>query len=179
MYYRWTPAVMSVFSVLCRFAGEPLSRRDIAKHAGVSPMSASNGVTMLASEGLVTIVRIKTTDQVALDLSNHRAVALKRAENLTRIALSGLVEACERTAPGSTIILFGSYSFGEDISTSDIDVAIIGRSSVDFDGSRFETELFRPVHVSAFESWMHIDTHLRNSILSGIVLSGRVTLETP
>ena len=173
----WTPSCMLVFSVLCRFAGVPLSKRDIAKHAGVSPMSASNAVRMLESEGLVTVVRVKTVDQVVIDLSDHRAVAIKRAENLKRIALSGLVERIEEAAPESTIVLFGSYSFGEDVSNSDIDIALVGRSSVDLDLSRFESELFRTIHVSAFQSWSHIDTHLRNSILSGIVLSGRVMLE--
>jgi predicted nucleotidyltransferase len=174
----WSPSYTRVFAVLSRYAGEVLSKRDIAKRAGIAPMSVSNAVRVLEEEGRVTVSRFKTIDRVSLDLSDERTVGVKRAENLKRIILSGLVEELERSAPHTTIILFGSYSFGEDVSTSDIDIAIIGRSSVDPSLERFEQELFRAIHVSAFESWDDIDPYLKNSILSGIVLSGRVMSET-
>ena len=77
---------------------------------------------------------------------------------------------------GSTIILFGSYSRGEDTVNSDIDIAIIGRKEKDVNLKRFEKILERKITINFYSSFKSIHTHLKENIFNGIVLAGGVEL---
>ncbi|MBI2045750.1 nucleotidyltransferase domain-containing protein [Candidatus Pacearchaeota archaeon] len=74
------------------------------------------------------------------------------------------------------IILFGSYSRGEDTKTSDIDLAVIGRKDKILDLYEFEASLNRKINVNFYESWKKIHIHLKNNLLDGIIFSGAVDL---
>ena len=96
---------------------------------------------------------------------------------------SGIVEYLSETFPGCAVVLFGSYSFGEDVwintdkgHKSDIDIAIIGTKDKETDLTKFEKFLERPVTVNFYKSFNIIHDNLRNNILSGISLNGRVEL---
>ena len=98
---------------------------------------------------------------------------MKRAENLKLLHESGLVEYLTEKFPGGTIILFGSYAFGEDTPGSDIDIAIIGCSGKALDLTRFEKFLERAIVVQHY-NLSEIDRNLRSNILNGITLHGMV-----
>ena len=67
---------------------------------------------------------IEAVDLIFKD--EQKTIELKRAENLKLISESGLVDFLENEFPGCSIILFGSYSRGDDTTNSDIDIAVIG-----------------------------------------------------
>jgi predicted nucleotidyltransferase len=84
------------------------------------------------------------------------------------------------------IILFGSFRKGEDISTSDIDIAIekddakgyttshleeIASKNLRKDVLRFQEDIGRKIQIHLFNR-KNIDLNLFNSIANGIVLSG-------
>ncbi len=58
--------------------------------------------------------------------NDNAVIDLKRVENLKMIYESGIVEELSERFLGGVIILFVSYSYGEDIVRSDIDIAVIG-----------------------------------------------------
>jgi predicted nucleotidyltransferase len=102
---------------------------------------------------------------------------LKRANNLERIYLSKLSSFLYDFFPGTTIILFGSYSRGEDSESSDIDISIIGVSEKEINLSKFQKEMERNISLHFYHSFKDIkDENLKNNILNGIVLSGSVKL---
>ena len=78
--------------------------------------------------------------------------------------------------PGSTIILFGSYSKGDDTTSSDIDIAIIGVKEKENDLAKFNKILERTITINFYSSFKSIHKNLLDNILTGILLSGGVEL---
>jgi predicted nucleotidyltransferase len=82
----------------------------------------------------------------------------------------------EENLTGGTIILFGSYAKGEDIKTSDIDIAVIERKKKQLNLEKFEFILNREINIQFYDSWRNIHKYLKNNILNGIVIAGSVDL---
>jgi predicted nucleotidyltransferase len=86
-----------------------------------------------------------------------------------------LTEHIEKTAVNPLIILFGSLSKGEATSLSDIDIAVIG-SKKEINIKEFEKELRREIQIFYFESFNRINEELKNNILNGNILTGRIKI---
>ena len=97
-------------------------------------------------------------------------------ENLKNLYTSGLSDYLEKELAGSTVILFGSYSKGEDTNTSDIDIAVIERKDKMLELEKYEKILNRKINVNFYDSWKKIHENLKNNILNGIILHGGVEL---
>ncbi len=173
---RWTMLQARVFSLLCLRAGEKLSQREIANLLKVSPTAIANSIKKLRDSNLVKVEKTKTINFVSFNRDERKAVELKRAENLKIIYVSGLSDYLERELAGGTIILFGSYSLGEDTNASDIDLAVIERKDKALHLEEYEKILNRKINANFYSSWKGINPHLRNNILNGILLHGSVEL---
>lgn len=181
---KWTRLQAEIFRLLCIKAGASLNLREIARSLEKSPTAVSNALKDLEKEEIVKVKKDRNINLLSIGLNrdNRRVMQLKRAENLKLIYESGLADFLEEKFPGCTIILFGSYSKGDDIwreiesERSDIDIAIIGSKRKDIDLTKFDKLLERTVFLHFYESWNKIDRHLRNNILNGIVLIGGVEL---
>ena len=97
-------------------------------------------------------------------------------ENLRNIYESGLARTLAERFPGATIILFGSYSFGEDTTESDVDITVIGYNPKRIDLQDIETILERKIHLNFFKTIGDIEKNLKENILNGMILSGGITL---
>ncbi len=173
---KWTQLEQETFSLLCTRAGEKLSQRDIAKALHVSPTAVANSLKKLKKNSLVKVEKTKTINFISLNREEHWVMQLKRAENLKHIYLSGVLPYLEEQLPGGTLILFGSYSRGDDTITSDIDLAVIGRKDKLLHLEPYEKILARQININFYDSWKEIDIHLKNNLLNGIVLTGSVDL---
>lgn len=173
---KWTRLSAEIFSLLCRKAGEKLSQREIAKILKVSPTAVANSVKNLKIDNLIRLEKTKTINFIFFNGNERKAVELKRVENLQNIYLSGLSDYLEKELAGGTIILFGSYSKGEDTNTSDIDLAVIERKDKMLELEKYEDILNRKINVNFYKSWANIPQHLKNNILNGILLHGSVEL---
>lgn len=173
---KFTKLESELFSLLCSRAGEKLSQREIAKILKASPTAVSKLLKNLQEKNLAKIEKIKTINFTSLNRDEPKAIELKRVENLKIIYLSGLADYLEEKLAGSTIILFGSFSRGEDAKNSDIDIAVIGRKDKILKLEQYENRLNRKINVGFYDSWKSIHKHLKNSILNGILLHGSVEL---
>ncbi len=173
---NFTTLEQEVFSLLCLKSGEKMSQRDIAKALRVSPTAVANSLEKLRAENLVRIEKTKTINFICLNGTDKRTTELKRVENLKNIYVSGLSDYLENQLPGGTIILFGSYSRGEDTTTSDIDVAVIERKEKILELEKYEKILNRKINVNFYTSWKDINKNLKNNILNGILFHGGVEL---
>lgn len=174
---KWTRLQTEIFRFLCVKTGIKFNAREIAKELKVSPTAISNALPEVEKESLVRVERLKNMNLLLIEFNreNQKAIDLKRVENLRMIYQSGIVEFLEDSFPGCAIILFGSYSRGEDIFSSDIDIGIIGTKGKEIDLSKFCRILEREVIINFYVSW-DIDKNLRNNILNGIVLNGGISL---
>ena len=173
---KWTILEQEIFSLLCIKAGEKLSQREAAKILNVSPTAVSNSTKKLKDSNLIKIEKTKTINFISFNRDEQKAIDLKRAENLKNIYLSGLSDYLEKELAGATVILFGSYSNGEDTNTSDIDIAVIERKDKTIDLEKYEKILNRRININFYDSWKKIHENLKNNILNGILLHGGVEL---
>ncbi|MBI2135854.1 nucleotidyltransferase domain-containing protein [Candidatus Woesearchaeota archaeon] len=73
--------------------------------------------------------------------------------------------------PGCAVILFGSYSRGEDIEGSDIDIAILTNKKLELNLERYNKKLER--HINIHEILVEkISAEFKANLWNGIVLEG-------
>ena len=177
---KWTRLQSEIIRFLCIKAGQSFNLRDIARTLKVSPTAVSNALKGL--EEFVSVKKSKTINLMSIELNrdNKKTIEFKRTENLRLIYTSKLSDFLYDEFPGCTIILFGSYSRGEDVlnqeNPSDIDIAIIGSKEKKIDMSKFDRLLEKTINLNFYRSWKDIHKNLKDSILSGIILNGGVEL---
>jgi len=182
---KFTRLQNEIFRLLSIKAGMTLNQRDIAKILKVSPTAVSKSLPLLEKEDLIKIKRLNKINLLSIEFNrdNQKAIYIKRAENIKLIYESEIMNHLNDNFPGCTIILFGSYSRGEDSITadfeghkSDIDIAIVGTKGKEIVLTKFEKLLEREININFYESWKIIDKHLKNNILNGVLFSGGVEL---
>lgn len=158
--------------------GIRVNQRNIAKALKVSPTAVAKSLKDLEKNKLIKVKKDPLMNLVLIELNreNKKAIDLKRVENLKMIYESGIVDFLEGEFPGTVIILFGSYSYGEDTIKSDIDFAVIGVKEKIIDLKKYEKFFEREININAYVNLKDINKDLRNNILNGIVLVGRVDL---
>lgn len=166
-------------------AGASFNARGLARPLERTQAGIIKALPKLAKEDLVKIKKDKNSGRWSIELNrdNSKAIALKRAENLKMIYESGLVDFLEEKFPGTTIILFGSYSRGDDVWTneteehkSDIDIAVIGTKEKETALTKFDKLLERTIIINFYSSFKEIHKHLKDNILNGVLLAGSVDL---
>ncbi len=182
---KWTGLQEQIFRFLCIHSGEEFNLRKIAGILNVSPTAVSNSVPFLSKEGLIVIEKSKTMNLVLIKFNreSEKAVNLKRVFNLMNFYESGIKNYLEENFSGSTVLLFGSYSKGEDVyfgkedeKNSDLDIAVIGAKEKKIELSKFEKFLEREIVINFYPSLNGIHKNLRNNILNGILISGGIEL---
>ena len=159
-------------------AGTPLNQRSIARALGVSQPAVMKAVPGMDKQRLLSMKQDKESKRWSIELNREddRAMQLKKVDNLKQIYESGLFDMLEHEFAGATIILFGSYSRGEDTNSSDIDIAIVGRREKDVKLEYFERMLDRRITLSFYGSFGRIHKNLRENLFNGIILAGGVEL---
>lgn len=157
-------------------AGISLNARSMAKFLEVSQPAISKSLPLLEKESFIKVSKDKSSKRLSIELNrdDHRVVWLKRADNIKQVYESGLGNFIYEVFPEATVILFGSYAFGEDTVNSDIDLAVIGSKEKEVDLSKFEKILERPIIINYYKSFKSIENHLLNNILNGITLKGAI-----
>ena len=159
-------------------AGTNLNQRQIANLLEVTPPAVMKAIPKLEDAGFVKVEQDKESRRWSIELNReyHKVMQLKRADNIRQIYESGLAELLEKEFAGASIILFGSYSRGEDIINSDIDLAIVGRKDKNKDVTKYEKCLERKININFYDSFRNIHKHLKENLCNGIMLTGGVEL---
>jgi len=175
---KWTRLQAEIFRFLCIKAGQNFNLRGIAEHLNVSPTAVSNALPELEKENLISVEKSETMNLMSIKFNrdNKKAIELKRTENIKLIYESGLVDFLEEKFPGCTIILFGSYSYGDDTTTSDIDIAIVGGKEKKIELDNYEKQLERKININFYDSFNEINKNLKSNLFNGVILVGRIAL---
>lgn len=175
---KFTRLQNEIFRFLCIKSDKSFSQNSISRHLDVSPTAISKSIKLLLDYKLI-LKREEDNiklNKIKLNRDNSFVLELKRVENLKQIYESKLVEDLERKFPGSTIILFGSYSRGEDRYNSDIDIAVIYSKKKQIDLKSFEKKLERNININFYDNLKEINNELKSNILNGITLRGGISL---
>ena len=93
--------------------------------------------------------------------------------NIKQIYDSGLRDYLINEYSNPVIILFGSFSKGEDIENSDIDLYLGMLSKKEIKLEKFEKILKRKIQIFRYSNLKQINNiHLANNIINGIIFNG-------
>jgi predicted nucleotidyltransferase len=99
---------------------------------------------------------------------------LKRVHNLEQIYESGLIDYLnELYRHPQAIVLFGSYSRGEDTERSDTDIAILTDKHLQPTMATFEKKIGRPISIHEVDT-SRVSEEFKNSLCNGVVLEGAI-----
>ena len=176
MLYSET-ARQRVINVLMKYPELEFSLSDLAKEAGVAKANIGDILEDFCNRGLITIEKLSRIWRIKANQKDENFVRIKIVHNMNNIYQSGLVEFLnEGYKNPKAIVLFGSYRNGEDISGSDIDIAI-ERDTGEYttirleELSELEKLLGRKIQIHLFNR-KKIDSSIFNNMANGIVLSG-------
>jgi predicted nucleotidyltransferase len=147
--------------------------RELARLTKLNPNTVINVIKALEKEGIVKKKRKKHIVEILLDLENKKTVWKKRIFNIAQIYNSGIVEFLVGKYSPASISLIGSYSRGEDIEKSDIDIVVIAQKKETADIKKFEKILNKSIHL-LLVSREKMSEEFFNNLINGIVLYGAV-----
>ena len=158
------------------FFDNPTSKlrvRQIEKKLNLSMPSVLRYSDELVKEKILKIEKISGVTFFSANRMSKKFLFEKQLYNLKKMNESDLIDYLKKELSNPLIIVFGSYSKGEDIEKSDIDLYIETPSKKKVDLKKFEKILKRDIQLFVFQSIKKINNvHLRNNIINGIVLNG-------
>lgn len=170
--------IQKVAEVLLKFPEKEFSLSGLAKEAGVAKANMGNILDGLGKIGFVEIAKLTKIWRIKANQSGWNFVKSKIIYNLNFIYQSGLIEFLnEYYKNPKAIVLFGSFRRGEDISTSDIDIATETDEIDEYEVvslrelADFEKAAGRKIQIHLFNR-KKVDINVFNNIANGVVLSG-------
>ena len=151
--------------------------KEISVECGLAHTSVKCYLETLKKESIIKESSEKRGERTfplySANLSSDSYKRQKTINNIIRILDSGLIRhITDKTVPNS-IILFGSYSRGEDTEDSDIDLFVEAKNQ-DLDVREFEGMLDRRIQIHFKEDISMYPKELKNSIINGFTLFGSI-----
>ncbi len=161
-----------VLNLIFKYDGPSSYPREIARTLNLSMSVILSAVKKLEKEKLIKVTRLKAFHSIVPNYDNLHFFHLKRVFNLEQLYESGLIEAISKSCGHpQAIILFGSYSRGEDNNLSDIDIAVIQGTEKNLDFSKYEKQLERKISLH-FVDLKKASQEFKSNLYNGIVLEG-------
>jgi len=150
--------------------------REIARQTSLHPNTVLTQVNALVKEGLLVKRVTRAVVEVSVNRDHLVFTRLKRLSNLRKIYLSGIVDEIDKEygAP-EAIILFGSYSRGEDTKRSDVDIAVLTKRELKHRWDAYRSVFQRDIQVHEINMDKVGKPFIMN-LANGIVLKGYLTV---
>jgi predicted nucleotidyltransferase len=127
----------------------------------------------LKEEDILTTIKTGNVVFYTGNRGSENFLLEKKLFNIKSLYVSGLIEFLKIELSNPVILVFGSYSKGEDIENSDIDLYIETPSKKEINLDKFEKILERKIQSFRHKSIGEIrNKELADNIINGIVLNG-------
>ncbi len=167
----------NIMKLFMDFPNTEFSIREIARLTKITHPTVSKSIKKLKSQNLV-IKETKNTQsgigKTVLWKANQEEKSFrnfKKVKNLERIYNIGLINRIQEEISPNVIVLFGSYSRGEDTEDSDIDIFVQGKEK-EFYLKKFERKLNRKINIMFVSKISDLREEFLQNIINGIVLEG-------
>ena len=128
----------------------------------------------LKEENILTVVEISGV-KFYTSTRQEEFLLHKKLYNIRRLHETGLIDYLKKKLSNPPIILFGSYSKGEDLENSDIDIYIETPSTKKIPLDMFAKQLKREIQIIQHKSIKDISNpRLANNIVNGITINSFV-----
>ena len=153
--------------------------RQIERQAQVPLPSVIRYTRELEEEKFLKSSEIAAVITYSADRTSQQFLLEKKLFNIQQLFSSGLIDFLREKLSNPPIIVFGSYSRGEDLEKSDIDFYLEIPSKKKIDLARFEKRLQRTIRVFTYKKIQNVENkELANNIINGITLNGFVEVFT-
>ena len=167
-----------IAEVLFRYPEKEFSLSDLAVEAEVAKANIGGILEEFREAGLINIEKLSKIWRIKANQTNWLYVKSKIIHNLNFVYKSGLVEfLVDFFKNPKAIVLFGSFRKGEDLSSSDIDIAIESDDVKEYkvmglrELAEFEQIIGRKMQIHLFNR-KNVDIGIFNNIANGILLWG-------
>jgi len=170
--------ILEIFFIM---PDKEFSLSEAARLSGVKKSNAGGFLRFLEKRELIIIETLSNLWRIRANLKSQMFLRSKIVYNLNLIYQSGLIDFLNDYYQNPrAIILFGSFRKGEDISTSDIDIAVEHRDDYEVvrldDLAGFEKVFKRSIQLHLFNP-KKTDKNVLINITNGIVLNGFLELK--
>ena len=126
----------------------------------------------LEKEEILKKEAISGVSTYSADRASRKFLIAKRLFNIKSIFESGLPDYMIKEYFNPVMVLFGSYSKGEDTEESDIDLYVETPKKHEFKLEKFEKALKRKIQVFNYKNIKDLpNPHLRNNIINGMTIN--------
>ena len=152
---------------------EKLRVRQIERAVKVPLHSAIRYAGELEDESLLKSAVMFGVKVYSADRGSKKFLIEKKIFNMGQIYDSGLIDFLAEKLGNPGIVIFGSYSKGEDVESSDIDIYVEGSSKKEIALGKFENILKRKIQIFRHKNLREIkNRELANNMINGIILNG-------
>jgi len=149
--------------------------REIERNLKIPLPSVIRYCKELKHEGILTTIKTGNVVFYTADRTNENFLLEKKLYNIKSLYNSGLINFLKTELSNPVVIVFGSYSRGEDIENSDIDLYIETPSKKELKLEKFEKTLKRKIQIFRHASLKEIkNNNLVNNIINGIILNNYI-----
>ncbi len=129
----------------------------------------------LEKENILSTEKISNITFYKANRSNNIYRLEKKLFNINLLYKSGLIDYIKEKLSNPVIIVFGSYSRGEDIESSDVDLFIETLSKKEIQLKNFESKIKRKIQIFRHKTIKDVpNEHLANNIINGVILNGYI-----
>ena len=126
----------------------------------------------LEKEEILKKEAISGVSTYSADRASKKFLIEKRLFNIKSIFESGLPDYMIKEHFNPVIVLFGSYSKGEDTENSDIDLYVETPKKQNFKLEKFEKSLKRKIQIFNYKNIKDVpNPHLSNNIINGVTIN--------
>ncbi|MEK6926813.1 MAG: nucleotidyltransferase domain-containing protein [Nanoarchaeota archaeon] len=163
-------SLIEVMSVFFKEPTEVHFIKEIGRKIGLAPTSVRVYIEELKKQGIIIEKEARPFNGLIANRESNDFIFYKRLFNIYSLKL--VVEKIAKESNPRMILLFGSYSKGFDIETSDVDLLVLSKSRKGVDLSKFVQELNRKINVIYIDNVKGIDKNVLVNMKNGIVLQG-------
>jgi predicted nucleotidyltransferase len=164
----------SVWNVFEVFSNEPLKIhfiKEISRKINLAPTSVRKHLETLEKQNILLKKQGDRFKGYIANRDSEEFLFSKKVLNIYKIYQSRLVDYIYDVCVPNSIILFGSFSIGEDIEKSDIDIFVESKEKK-LDLSKFKKILNKEINLFFNPDINKLNNELKNNILNGTVLKG-------
>ncbi len=177
MENKFTIHEQKILDLIFKYPSQFYSAREIARITGLSHPTVLKALQKYNKLDITKKELQKNKSGIGgnvfwkADTSAETYKLFKKLANLRQIYYSNLIENIASETSPNVIVLFGSYSRGEDTEESDIDLFVQSKEKK-LHLKEFEKKLGRKINIT-FEIDIHkIKKEFLNNLINGIVLYG-------
>lgn len=157
-----------------KYPTKKIHLRELSRELDISLPMIIRYTKELEKENIITSEKISNIYRYQADKSSSEFLFQKKIFNLKELHNSKLIEFLKIELSDPAIILFGSYSRGEDIEKSDIDIYVETSENIP-KLDQFENILDKKIQIFKYENIKKMkNKDLANNIINGITLNGYI-----